>query len=104
MQLRDGSFPEAGPPLLQRNSDSMWFPWQDLADVLAYHMWTLVGVYNYILYTGDIPFLNRNWAKYTRALDFVLRKINDRGLLNVSGNRDWARLNQGGENTEANIL
>jgi uncharacterized protein (DUF608 family) len=67
-------------------------------------MWTLVGVYNYILYTGDLAFLNLNWAKYTKALDYVLRKINDRGLLNVSGNRDWARLNQGGENTEANIL
>jgi len=67
-------------------------------------MWALVGVYNYILYTGDMAFLNKNWAKYTKALDFVLRKINDRGLLNVSGNRDWARLNQGGENTEANIL
>jgi hypothetical protein len=77
---------------------------QDLTDIPAYHMWTLVGVYNYILYTGDSAFLNRNWANYTRALDFVLRKINDRGLMNVSGNRDWARLNQGGENTEANIL
>jgi uncharacterized protein (DUF608 family) len=67
-------------------------------------MWTLIGVYNYILYTEDVSFLNKNWAKYIRALDYMLRKINDRGLLNVSGPRDWARLNQGGENTEANIL
>ena len=42
-----------------------------------------------------LAFLNLNWAKYTKALDFVLRKINDRGLLSVTGNRDWARLNQG---------
>lgn len=39
-QNSDGSFPEAGPPLLQQGSDT-------------YHMWTMIGTYNYLLYTND---------------------------------------------------
>ena len=35
-----GAFPEAGPPLLQLGSDT-------------YHMWTMIGTYNYMLYTND---------------------------------------------------
>ena len=38
-QNRDGSFPEAGPPLLQQSSDT-------------YHMWSMIGTYNYVLYTN----------------------------------------------------
>jgi Bacterial alpha-L-rhamnosidase 6 hairpin glycosidase domain len=67
-------------------------------------MWTLIGTYNYILYSDDIKFLKRNWNKYTKAVDFILQKLTNQGLMNVSGKRDWARWNQGGENGEANIL
>jgi hypothetical protein len=35
-----GEFPEAGPPLLQKGSDT-------------YHMWTMIGTYNYWLFTND---------------------------------------------------
>lgn len=38
-QNHDGSFPEAGPPLLQQSSDT-------------YHMWSMIGTYNYVLYTN----------------------------------------------------
>jgi len=67
-------------------------------------MWTLIGTFNYVLFTSDMEFLDKNWNTYMKAIDYVLRKLNDRGLLVVSGVRDWARLNQGGENAEANIL
>lgn len=91
-QNADGSLPEAGPPLLQQNSDT-------------YHMWTLIGTYYYVLYTNDTEFLDKNWPRYTRAVDYVLGKIlQPLNLLNVTGTRDWARMTQGGNNTEANVI
>ncbi|KAF2852478.1 glycoside hydrolase family 78 protein [Plenodomus tracheiphilus IPT5] len=94
-QNPDGSFPEAGPPLLQQGSDT-------------YHMWTMVGVYNYMLYTNDSAFVRQNWAKYLKAMDYIYSKVdntsNGSGLLNVTGTRDWARWATGGNNTQANIL
>ncbi|KJR82427.1 bacterial alpha-L-rhamnosidase domain protein [Sporothrix schenckii 1099-18] len=94
-QNPDGSFPEAGPPLLQQGSDT-------------YHMWTMIGTYNYVLYTNDTTFLARNWAGYQRAMSFITAKQvqvdSKRGLLNATGVRDWARLNVGGNMTEAQVI
>ncbi|KAI1427104.1 Six-hairpin glycosidase-like protein [Xylaria sp. FL1777] len=91
-QNKDGSLPEAGPPLLQQGSDT-------------YHMWTLIGTYNYILYENDTEFLALNWDRYQRAMEYVYGKVDDTsGLLNVTGTRDWARLVQGFNNSEANII
>ncbi|KAL1304439.1 hypothetical protein AAFC00_003436 [Neodothiora populina] len=90
-QNSDGSFPEAGPPLLQQGSDT-------------YHCWTMIGTYNYLLYTNDTAFLAKNWAKYTRAMDYVYAKVQPSGLLNVTGIRDWARWQQGFNNSEANMI
>ncbi|KAK8213426.1 hypothetical protein M8818_002726 [Zalaria obscura] len=55
-QNADGSFPEAGPPLLQQGSDT-------------YHMWTMIGTYNYLLFTNDTAFLEQNWNGYLRAME-----------------------------------
>ncbi|KAF2760243.1 Six-hairpin glycosidase [Pseudovirgaria hyperparasitica] len=90
-QNPDGSFPEAGPPLLQQDSDT-------------YHMWTLIGTYNYVLYTDDMEFLERHWVGYLHAMEYVYSLVTPAGLLNVTGIRDWAREAQGGNNTEANII
>ncbi|GAP92560.2 putative bacterial alpha-L-rhamnosidase domain protein [Rosellinia necatrix] len=91
-QNRDGSLPEAGPPLLQQDSDT-------------YHMWTLVGTYNYILYGNDTDFLARNWARYQKAIEYIYGKVDDTsGLLVVTGTRDWARWGQGSNNSEANMI
>lgn len=91
-QNADGSLPEAGPPLLQQNSDT-------------YHMWTLIGTYYYLLYTNDTTFLDANWARYEKALEYTYDKVlQPLGLLNVTGTRDWARVTQGGYNTEANVI
>ncbi|TAQ89348.1 hypothetical protein B7494_g2346 [Chlorociboria aeruginascens] len=86
-----GAFPEAGPPLLQLGSDT-------------YHMWTMIGTYNYVLYTNDISFLLQNWPKYLKAMDFIYDKLDNVGLLNVTGIRDWARWQQGYNNSEANMM
>ena len=59
-----GSFPEAGPPLLQLGSDT-------------YHMWTMIGTYNYILYTNDTEFLTSNWLGYQLAMKYITSKVDD---------------------------
>ncbi|CAK7235983.1 hypothetical protein SCUCBS95973_009450 [Sporothrix curviconia] len=93
----DGSFPEAGPPLLQQGSDT-------------YHMWTMIGTYNYVLYTNDTAFLAHNWAGYQHAMAFITAKQADGspsvalGLLHVTGVRDWARLDVGTNMTEAQVI
>ncbi|KAK5125545.1 hypothetical protein LTR85_000656 [Meristemomyces frigidus] len=91
-QNSDGSFPEAGPPLLQQGSDT-------------YHMWTMIGTYNYLLYTNDTAFLEQNWAKYEFAMEYIYGKVlQPLGLLNVTGLRDWARQATGGNSTEPNMI
>jgi uncharacterized protein (DUF608 family) len=68
-------------------------------------MWTLIGTHTYVLYTNDTQFLIQNWPKYQRAIKYIYDKVDAKsGLLNVSGNRDWARWSQGGNNTEANMM
>lgn len=90
-QNADGSFPEAGPPLLQQGSDT-------------YHMWTMIGTYNYLLYTNDTSFLAGNYAGYLRAMDFIYGKVLAPGLLNVTGTRDWARLQTGFNMSSAQMI
>lgn len=86
-----GAFPEAGPPLLQKGSDT-------------YHMWSMIGTYNYLLYSNDTSFLLQNWSKYLKAMNFIYGKVGSSGLLNVTGIRDWARWQQGFNNSEANMI
>ena len=86
-----GAFAESGPPLSQTGSDT-------------YHMWTMIGSYNYYLYTKDTDFLQTNWAGYQNAMSYILHKVDESGLLNVTGIRDWARWQQGFHNTEANVI
>lgn len=86
-----GALPESGPPLSQLGSDT-------------YHMWTLIGTHNYFLFSGDTDWLQGVWANYTKAVGYVLGKVDSSGLMNVTGLRDWARLGGGGHNSEGNAL
>ena len=67
-------------------------------------MWTMIGTYNYVLYTNDTAFLVHNWQRYLRAMNYVYAKVGTSGLLNVTGIRDWARWQQGFNNSEANMM
>ncbi|KAK0109311.1 hypothetical protein ONS96_003130 [Cadophora gregata f. sp. sojae] len=92
LQSREGQLPMAGPPLNFYGSDT-------------YHMSSLIGTYEYLLYSGDLDFLTTNWNKIKRAINFVERKLDERsGLLYVTGVNDWGRSSQGGFNTAANAL
>ncbi|KAG6877286.1 hypothetical protein C0993_008843 [Termitomyces sp. T159_Od127] len=87
-----GALPESGPPLSQMGSDT-------------YHMWTLIGTYNYFLFSGDTPWLESVWANYTRAVSFLENKVDpSTGLIDITGLRDWARLGGGGFNAEGNAI
>ncbi|KAJ5477075.1 hypothetical protein N7539_007219 [Penicillium diatomitis] len=91
-QASSGAFDESGPPLSQKGSDT-------------YHMWSMIGTYNYVLYTNDTVFLSRNWDKYLAAMNFIYGKVTyPSGLMNVTGLRDWARWQQGYNNSEAQMI
>jgi uncharacterized protein (DUF608 family) len=81
----------AGPPLNFFGSDT-------------YHMSSLIGTYDYVLYSGDIYFLSSNWMCIKAAMKFIINKIDHTSLLYVTGANDWGRYAQGGRNTEANAL
>ena len=86
-----GALPESGPPLSQQGSDT-------------YHEWTLIGTYNYFLFSGDTDWLQTIWSNYTKAVAFLEGKVDETGLMDVTGLRDWARLGGGGYNSEGNAL
>lgn len=81
-------------------------PFSDMGDSDTYHLWNLVNVHTYYMHTGDTDFVKRNWAKYCRAMDYSLKKVNRHrtGLLNVTAPNSWARLGGDGENIAANVL
>jgi hypothetical protein len=64
----------------------------------------MIGTYNYMLYTADSAFVEKNWARYLRAMTYIYGKVGASGLLNQTGTRDWARWQTGFNNTEANII
>lgn len=64
----------------------------------------MIGIYEYYLFTKDDAFLSANWAKYQSAMSFITAKIDNTGMLDVTGTSDWGRRTQGGHNSEANML
>ena len=90
-QQASGELPYAGPQVNFYGSDT-------------YHLWALIGTANYYQYSHDGAWLGGTWAAYRRAVEFALAKVDQNGLLYVTGTADWARGNQGGENIAANSL
>ncbi|KAI0075162.1 glycoside hydrolase family 78 protein [Panus rudis PR-1116 ss-1] len=86
-----GGLPYSGPVLNFSGSDT-------------YHAWTLIGAYNYYLYTGDTVWVQSIWANYTKGVKFLLNKIDSTGLVNVTGTADWGRVGGGGHGSVANAL
>ncbi|KZM28619.1 catalytic [Ascochyta rabiei] len=90
-QSADGTLPKAGPPYLSKDSDT-------------YHLWALIGFYNYYLYTGDEIFVQNYWSKYVLGVNRMLGKIDSRGLVNVTGTADWGRWTYSSERSSASML
>lgn len=92
-QYGDGGLPYAGPPMgtIYEFSDT-------------YHMHTLLGVYNYVLYSGDLRWLQDHWDKYIVALNVSINKVDETGLLHVTSSADWLRPGMSGHNLEATAI
>jgi hypothetical protein len=70
----------------------------------TYHLYTLIGVADAYLYTGDIEYLQGKWEQWKFALNFSLGYIDDSGLMNVTSPNDWLRFGMGGHNIEVCFL
>ncbi|KAI6708105.1 hypothetical protein JHW43_009370 [Diplocarpon mali] len=91
VQTSAGELPFAGPGMTTYGSDT-------------YHMITLIGTFDYFLWTDDRGWLETIYPKYRQAMAFITAKIDGTGLLSVTGTNDWGRVFQGGRNTAANML
>lgn len=90
-QRDTGELPYAGPMLNKYGSDT-------------YHLWTLAASWDYYTYTGDAAWLAGIWDRYKHGVDFISGKVNDRGLLSITGTSDSVRILAKGENLIANVL
>ncbi|KAI3321198.1 glycoside hydrolase family 78 protein [Xylariaceae sp. AK1471] len=92
-QADSGMLPFAGPPLYASGSDT-------------YHMWSMIGLYNYVLYSGDVEFLHIYWEGYILAMNFVLSQIEPTiGLLDITKYpNDWGRFSSDGYLASAQML
>jgi hypothetical protein len=70
----------------------------------TYHLYSLIGIYDYFLYSGDLDYVEENWNTYVFALNYSLSFIDDSGLMNVTTSADWLRDGMGGHNIEANAI
>ncbi|KAI5866193.1 glycoside hydrolase family 78 protein [Durotheca rogersii] len=92
-QSPSGLLPFSGPPLLAAESDT-------------YHMWTMIGTYNYVLYSGDLDFARDIWPRYLAGMSFLAGQFDPSlGLLNISGYaNDWGRLHTDNTLVSAQVL
>jgi hypothetical protein len=70
----------------------------------TYHLWTLDGVVEFYLYSGNRSWLISHWSQIQRAIKFSTEKIDANGLLSVDLTADWGRIAPGGEEISANAL
>ena len=108
-QDAQGLLPYSGPTINGRGR----YPIRNLFIVISsshcsvtYHCWTLLGVHNTWLYTGDIDLVQVLWENYTKAMDYLEGHIGpDTGLVNsTDAPRDWIRLGGGGYSISPNAL
>ncbi|KAK3378385.1 Six-hairpin glycosidase-like protein [Podospora didyma] len=92
-QYADGSLPYAGPPMGFHG---------EFSD--TYHLHTLLGTYNYVLFSDDLNWLRDRWDEYLRALRVSISKVDELGLLHVSSTADWLRPGMTGHNLEATAI
>ncbi|KAK3938559.1 Six-hairpin glycosidase-like protein [Diplogelasinospora grovesii] len=70
----------------------------------TYHLYSLIGINDYYLWTGDVQYLEENWNTFKFALSYSLSFVDETGLANVTSSADWLRFGMGGHNIEANAI
>jgi hypothetical protein len=112
------AFVTTGDTLSMKNDLDTLFAGQDSAGCLpiagwefgalpisdTYHLWTLIGVTNYFLYSGDRSWVIAHWPQIKKAVAFSTAKIGAHGLFSVNLTIDWGRDVSGGEEISANAL
>lgn len=65
----------------------------------------MIATFDYYLFSNDAQFMKSRWSQYKMAMDFLVSKIDDSGLLNVTGTSGWGRsAPAGGYSTLGNML
>ena len=72
----------------------------------TYHMYNLLALNNYYVYSGDVGFLEDNWYRFKFGLNYSLESVDSTGLAYVAANAtaDWLRVGMGAHNIEANSI
>ncbi|OCL13068.1 glycoside hydrolase family 78 protein, partial [Glonium stellatum] len=70
----------------------------------TYHLYNLIGVADYYMYSNDIDYLRSLWDQFKLALHFSLGFIDKSGMMSVTSAADWLRFGMGGHNIEANSI
>lgn len=91
LQQPDGRLPWAGVPFTSPEKFQFSF---------TYHLYTLLDLYDYYIFTGDIEYLRGYWEQYKLALSWSLSTVDSSGMANVSSTNDWLRSGMGGHNVE----
>jgi hypothetical protein len=68
------------------------------------HLYSLIGVADYYLYSGDMDYLRGKWDQWKFGLEFSLSFVDATGMMNVTSPNDWLRFGMGGHNIEANSI
>ena len=67
-------------------------------------MWAMIGTYNYVLFSGDMEFFNKNWAGYIKAMNYILGLVASDGIINCRGPGDWGRRMNVNNGSSPNML
>ena len=89
--MSSGQLPYAGRP----------FP---LIYSATYHLYSLIGVADYYLFSDDLDYVRGKWDQWKLGLNFSLSFIDESGMMNVTSSADWLRFGMGGHNIEANSI
>lgn len=71
----------------------------------TYHAWGLIAIAEYATYSGDEAWLSEHWANITKAVQYILDRLDPTtGLQNQTETNDWGRVGMGGFNSALNAL
>lgn len=67
----------------------------------TYHIYGLIDVYDYYIWSGDLEWLQGKWDGWKLGMRYILGTVDPSvGLMNVTSSADWLRFFLGGYNIE----
>jgi len=71
----------------------------------TYHMYGLIDVYDFYIWSGNKTWLEGKWDGWKLGMKYILGTVDPTvGLMNVTSSADWLRFFLGGFNIEANSI